>query len=119
MKNKPWLKYLPLIGGGLLVLIVAIIVYVFRDAFEKPAQSKKQVQQVSVVRPPPPPPPPPPKPEIKPPEVKEEEKIPEPEMRPISSGPARSGIRALVKIVANSIPINPMPNHAIAQTRSG
>lgn len=54
MKNKPWLKYLPLIGGGLLVLIVAIIVYVFRDAFEKPAQSKKQVQQVSVVRPPPP-----------------------------------------------------------------
>lgn len=87
MKNKPWLKYLPLIGGGLLVLIVAIIVYVFRDAFEKPAQSKKQVQQVSVVRPPPPPPPPPPKPEIKPPEVKEEEKIPEPEPEPEPEAP--------------------------------
>ncbi len=81
MKNKPWLKYLPLIGGGLLVLLVAILVFVFRESFEKPAQSKKQVQQISVVRPLPPPPPPP-KPEIKPPEVKEEEKIPEPEPAP-------------------------------------
>ena len=55
-----------------------MLVYVFRDFFEKPVQTKKQVQQISVVKPPDTPPPPPPKPEIKPPEVKEE-KIPEPE----------------------------------------
>jgi TonB family protein len=83
MKNKPWFKYLPLIGGGLLVLIVAIVVYVFRDAFEKPARSKKQVQQITVVRLPPPPPPPPvqkpPEPEVKEEKIEEPDKQPEPE----------------------------------------
>ena len=82
MKYQPWLKHLPVIAGGLFILIVAIMAFVFRDYFAKPTESKKQVQQISVVRPPPPPPPPPPKPEIKPPEVKEEVKTEEPEPEP-------------------------------------
>lgn len=81
MKHRRLIKYLPLIAGAVLVLLVALLVYVFRDIFEKPASSKKQVQQVTVVQPPKPPPPPLPKPEIKPPEVKEE-KLPEPEPEP-------------------------------------
>lgn len=79
MKHKRLLKHLPWIGGFVLILLVAVLVYVFRDLFDKSTQSKKQVQQISVVQAPPPPPPP--KPEIKPPEVKEE-KLPEPETEP-------------------------------------
>jgi protein TonB len=79
MKRTALLKRLPLIIGITLILLIAVLVFVFREFFEKPVQTKKQVQQISVVKPPDqPPPPPPPKPEIKPPEVKEE-KIPEPE----------------------------------------
>jgi protein TonB len=80
MKHKRLLKYLPALGGLGVIILVAILVYVFRELFDKPAQSKKQVQQISVVQPPTPPPPPP-KPEIKPPEVKEE-KMPDPETEP-------------------------------------
>ncbi len=81
MKHRFLLKNLPWIAGLVLVLIVAVLAYVFRDLFERPAQTKKQVQQITVVQPPSPPPPPPPKPDIKPPEVKEE-KLPEPEPEP-------------------------------------
>ena len=44
---------------------------------------------------------------------------PAPETLPISSSPVRSGIRELVKIVANSIPIRPRPNQTIAMNRLG
>ena len=80
MKHKRQLKYLPALGGLGVIILVAILAYLFRELFDKPAQSKKQVQQISVVQPPTPPPPPP-KPEIKPPEVKEE-KMPDPETEP-------------------------------------
>ncbi|SMF97346.1 outer membrane transport energization protein TonB [Methylomagnum ishizawai] len=78
-KNK-YLKYLPTAIGVGLVVVIAIVLYLVRDIFEKPIQSKKQVQQISVVQPPPPPPPPP---EQKPPEPEvKEEKIEEPEPEP-------------------------------------
>jgi protein TonB len=91
MKHKRLLKNLPWIIGGSLVLLAVILVLAFQDLFEKPAQSKKQVQQVTVVQPPKPPPPPPPKPEIKPPEPKEE-KLPdtEPEPEPESPEPEQA-----------------------------
>lgn len=87
MKSKRWLRYLPVALGALLILLVAIGVYVFRDFFEKPVQSKKQVQQISVVQPPPPPPPPPevkppPEPEVKEEKIEEPEPTPEPEPEP-------------------------------------
>lgn len=79
-KKKRWLKYLPAGIGGVLVLLIAGGLYLVRDMFEKPVQTKKQVQQISVVQPPPPPPPPP---EVKPPEPEvKEEKIEEPEPEP-------------------------------------
>jgi protein TonB len=81
MHSRRWLRYLPVGAGILLVLLIAVAVYIFRDMFAKPVQSKKQVQQVSIVQPPPPPPPPPP--EQKPPEPEvQEEKIEEPEPEP-------------------------------------
>ena len=60
MKRTALLKRLPLIIGITLILLVAVLVYVFRDFFEKPVQTKKQVQQVQVVKQPDQPPPPPP-----------------------------------------------------------
>lgn len=90
MTTKTWKRYIPhLIGGGALLLIL-ILVYLFRDLFEKPLQTKKQVQQVMVMAAPPPPPPPPPPapPEEKPPEVKEEPMDePEPEPEPAEEPP--------------------------------
>jgi protein TonB len=74
-------KHIPVAIGVLVVLLVAIVAFVFRDAFEKPVQGKKQIQQIAVIQAPPPPPPPPPPPEMKPPEVKEE-KIEQPEPEP-------------------------------------
>lgn len=82
MNKHPFLKNLPMIIGVAIIIIAAILAYVFREYFQKPTESKKQVQKITVVQPPPqPPPPPPPKPEIKPPEVKEE-KLPDPEPEP-------------------------------------
>lgn len=77
-KNKKFLRYLPGIVGLVLVLAIAVGVYLLKDLFQKPAQTKKQVQQVTILAPPPPPPPPPPEQKPPEPEVKEE-KIPEPE----------------------------------------
>jgi protein TonB len=75
-KNK-WLRRLPLIVGVVLSLVVATAVYLMKDLFQKGPQTKRVVQQISVVQPPPPPPPPP---EQKPPEPEvKEEKIEEPE----------------------------------------
>jgi protein TonB len=74
------LRYLPAAIGVVLVLAIAVAVYLLQDLFEKPAKTKKTVQQITVIQPPPPPPPPPEQPPP-PPEVKEE-KIEEPEPEP-------------------------------------
>ncbi|MDO9106866.1 MAG: energy transducer TonB [Methylovulum sp.] len=74
---KRWLRNLPLLIGIVLTLVIAVAVYLLQDMFQKPAQTKKQIQQITMIQPPPPPPPPP---EQKPPEPEPEpEKIPEPE----------------------------------------
>lgn len=89
MTTKTWKRYIPhLIGGGALLLTL-ILVFLFRDLFEKPLQTKKQVQQVMVMAAPPPPPPPPPAPPVeKPPEPKEEPmEEPEPEPEPAEEPP--------------------------------
>ncbi len=76
-RYKRWLRNLPLLIGISLTLLIAVGVYVLQDRFQKPAQPKKQLQQITMIQPPPPPPPPP---EQKPPEPEPEpEKLPEPE----------------------------------------
>jgi len=80
-KYKRWLRNLPLLIGVVFTLLIAGGVYFLQDLFKKPAQPKKQMQQITMVQMPPPPPPPPP--EQKPPEPEPEpEKIPEPEPEP-------------------------------------
>jgi len=77
-KYQRWLRNLPLIIGIVLALLIAVAVYFLQGMFQKPAQAKKQMQQITMIQPPPPPPPPPP--EQKPPEPEPEpEKMPEPE----------------------------------------
>jgi TonB family protein len=76
-KKKQLLRYLPAAIGIALTLLIAVGVYFVKDIFQKPAQTKRQIQQVTIIQPPPPPPPPP---EQKPPEPEvKEEKIEEPE----------------------------------------
>jgi len=81
-QRKQWLRYLPVAVGLVLALLIAVGVYQLKDLFQKPVQTKKQVQQVTVVQPPPPPPPPvqkPPEPEVKEEKIEEAEPEPEPE----------------------------------------
>lgn len=79
MKQKHFLlRNLPWAIGGLLTLLIAVAVYFLQGMFEKPAQTKKQIQQITMVQQPPPPPPPPPEQKPPPPEP-EPEKISEPE----------------------------------------
>ena len=78
MSYKRYMRYLPVAIGVGLILVVMLVVYVFRDAFQKPVSTKKQVQQITVLQPPPPPPPPPPEQKPPEPEIKEE-KIEQPE----------------------------------------
>lgn len=85
MSNKKYLRYLPAAIGVAVVLVVAVVAYVFRDLFEKPVNAKKQIQQITVVQPPPPPPPeekPPPPPEVKEEKIEEPKQEPEPEPEP-------------------------------------
>lgn len=79
-KKTQFLRRLPVIIGVILALVIGLGVYFLQGMFEKPAQAKKQVQQITMIQPPPPPPPPvqkPPEPEP------EQEKIPEPEKEPV------------------------------------
>lgn len=81
MTNKyAWLRRLPVLLGIGLALLTALGVWWLAGKFEKPPQTKKVVQQITMIQPPPPPPPPP---EQKPPpeEIKEE-KIEQPEPEP-------------------------------------
>jgi len=82
-RKKKLLRYLPVALGVALTLLIAVAVFFLKDLFEKPPQTKKTVQQITVIQPPPPPPPPeqkPPEPEIK--EEKIQEPKPEPEPEP-------------------------------------
>jgi TonB family protein len=80
MKSKyAWLRRLPVLLGILLSIGIGIGVWLLKDMFHKQPQTKRTVQQITVLQPPPPPPPPPEQPP--PPEVKEE-KIEEPEPEP-------------------------------------
>ncbi|MDT8406746.1 MAG: TonB family protein [Methylococcales bacterium] len=79
MNNKyAWLRRLPILIGLGLSLLVILAIFLLKDQFEKPAQRKKVVQQITMITPPPPPPPP----EEKPPEPEIEEPEPEPEVEP-------------------------------------
>lgn len=84
MKRPPrYLRYLPFAIGGVLVALIGVGVFFLQDMFEKPAQTKKMVQQVTLIQPPPPPPPPPPLEKPPEPEVKQEKiEEPEPEKEP-------------------------------------
>lgn len=90
MSKKGLRARLPtLIGAGVMLLLVAGLIYMiksFIDSAEKPA--KNRVQQISLVKPPPPKPP-----EEKPPEpvkqeIKEEVHIDQPNPQPAESPPA-------------------------------
>lgn len=75
-KNYAWLRRLPVLLGIAFSLLIVLGVWLLKDNFHKPPQTKKVVQQITMIQPPPPPPPPP---EIKPPEPEiKEEKIEEP-----------------------------------------
>lgn len=80
-QKKKLLRYLPLAVGVVLTLLITVAVYRLQDLFEKPAQTKKMVQQITVIQPPPPPPPEqkPPEPEVKEEKIEEPEPEPEPE----------------------------------------
>ncbi|ANE55439.1 TonB C-terminal domain-containing protein [Methylomonas sp. DH-1] len=82
MTNKyAWLRRLPVVLGIGLSLLIGLGVWWLADKFEKPPQTKKQVQQITMIQPPPPPPPPPEQAPPPPEEIKEE-KIEEPEPEP-------------------------------------
>jgi len=79
-KKHLFIRYLPVAVGIVLVIAIGIGVYLLQDLFGKPVQTKKRIQQITVIQPPPPPLPPP---EQKPPEPEPEpEKIEEPEPEP-------------------------------------
>ena len=80
MAKKPITRYVPMIAGVTFITAVAIAVIVgIQTLLDKPASTKKFVQQVSLIKPPPPPP----KIEKPPePEIEEEVKIDEPEPAP-------------------------------------
>lgn len=84
----------PLLVGIALVTAIAVGIAALRDNFQKPAQPKKQVQQITMIAPPPPPPPPP-APPPPPEEVQQkiEEPAPDPEPAP-EAAPAELGLDA-------------------------
>ena len=76
-KKYAWLRRLPVLIGIGFSLLIFLGVYLLQSQFHKPPQTKKVVQQITMIQPPPPPPPPP---ETPPPEQEvKEEKIEEPE----------------------------------------
>lgn len=79
--KKHYRVYLPrIIGGLILIVIIALVVNWIKGFVDKPVEKKKRIQKITILKPPPPPPPPP---KIeKPPEPEIEEKIEEPEPEP-------------------------------------
>ena len=84
-KRTQILRRLPVIIGVVSALLIGVGVYFLQGMFEKPAQTKKQVQQITMLQPPPPPTPPeqkPPPPEPEPEKISEPESEKEPEPAP-------------------------------------
>jgi periplasmic protein TonB len=77
-----WLRKLPLLLGMLAMLLVVLGVYWLSSQWHKAPQTKKQVQQITMLQPPPPPPPEPAPPEPEVEEQKIEETVAEPEQEP-------------------------------------
>jgi protein TonB len=81
-KKHPFLRYLPtIIGGFILLAVISGIIYFISTKESKPEKKKHEIQAISLTKPPPPPPPPPKveKPPEPPPEA---EKINQPEPEP-------------------------------------
>ncbi len=79
-KNYAWLRRLPVLLGIAISLLIVLGGWFLKDNFHKPPQTKKVVQQITMIQPPPPPEIKPPEPEIK--EEKIEEPIPDKEPEP-------------------------------------
>lgn len=75
-----WLRKLHLLLGILAVLLVMLGMFWLSSQWHKTPQTKKQVQQITMLQPPPPPEPSPPEPEVEKQEI--EEKVAEPEQEP-------------------------------------
>jgi len=79
---RRYLRYLPILAGMLMVVaVMSVVVYlVMGFMHSKPTNTKKFVQQITLLQPPPPPPPPVQKPP--PPEIKQEVNVPKPDNTP-------------------------------------
>lgn len=76
--RKKYMRLVPVLAGVVFVALTTVVVLSIKDFLDKPVQTKKMVQQISIINVPPPP-----KIEKPPePEVKEEVKIEEPENIP-------------------------------------
>ena len=90
MKNQyAWLRRLPLLLGMVFCLSLMLAVYFLKDKFQKPPQTKKIVQQITMIQQPPPPPPEqtPPEPEVTEEKIEEPELMFEPEPAPAPANP--------------------------------
>lgn len=84
--KKTFRRYLPAIIGGIIVIgAIFVIVNLISNMEEKPAKKEKKIQAITLAAPPPPPPPPP-KVE-RPPDQEPEQKIDQPEPKPIDDEP--------------------------------
>lgn len=74
-------KHIPKLLGATFVVAVGVGItwLIYSSMHAEPVKQKKQVQQITLVKPPPPPPPPPKQERPPPPEVKEEVNVSEPE----------------------------------------
>ena len=79
MLQARWIKRLPIIFGVVFVGLCVLLAFYLKDFINTKEAPKKQVQQITLIKPPPPPPPPP---EMKQPEVKKEQKVEEKQEEP-------------------------------------
>lgn len=87
-RKSGYARHVPRVLAVCVVALVAFgLVYFIQGMLDKPANTKKMVQQITLIQPPPPPPPPPKLEEPPPPEVKEEivKEEPTPEETPQES----------------------------------
>jgi protein TonB len=81
-KKHPFLRYLPtLIGGVIVITVIGFIIYFISTVDKKPDKKERKIQAISLTKPPPPPPPPP-KVERLPEPPPEAEKLNEPPPEP-------------------------------------
>ena len=95
MAKQSWQRWIPLIAGTVIVLLVAVglSLFVFHLMRNKPKSDSRQVAQiVNIIRPPPPPDTPPPPPP--PPEEKIEQPVEQPQQTPEQAPQQALGIDA-------------------------